>query len=108
MAEANLLGEAVSSQGEVSSEDAELRQAFASTLIESGTAIHTHTAIALNIARRIPTDVWYQGRHQCFAVLITRPMAVPVATKPLMLSPTTIIVCRSTAAANQCSVARQV
>ena len=38
MAEANLLGEAVSSHGDVSPEDAELRQAFASTLIESGTA----------------------------------------------------------------------
>lgn len=36
MAEANLLGEAALSDGQVSSEDVELRQAFASTLIESG------------------------------------------------------------------------
>lgn len=38
MAEANLLGEAVLSHGEVSHEGAELRQVFASTLIESGMA----------------------------------------------------------------------
>lgn len=36
MAEANLLGEAALSEGQYLSEDVELRQAFASTLIESG------------------------------------------------------------------------
>ena len=36
MAEANLLGEAAQSQGQAPDEDAELRQAFASVLIESG------------------------------------------------------------------------
>ena len=38
MAEANLLGDAAASQGQTSSEDVELRQAFASVLIESGEA----------------------------------------------------------------------
>ncbi len=38
MAEANLLGETASSQMQTSAEDLELRQAFASILIESGEA----------------------------------------------------------------------
>jgi len=38
MAEANLLGETASSQVQTSAEDLELRQAFASILIESGEA----------------------------------------------------------------------
>lgn len=46
MAEANLLGEAYSSsQADISPEDAELRQAFASTLIESGMRLYTHAAL---------------------------------------------------------------
>lgn len=40
MAEANLLGEAASSQGQDSAPDAELSQAFASLLIESGKPPH--------------------------------------------------------------------
>ena len=47
MAEANLLGETTLSQGEASPDDAELRQAFASTLIESGMMMHTHTALSV-------------------------------------------------------------
>ena len=39
MAEANLLGEAAVSDGQAPAEDVELRQAFASTLIESGTTM---------------------------------------------------------------------
>ena len=79
MAEANLLGEAASSQGEVSPGDAELRQAFASALIESGMASilicnsSHHCLVSVNL-------LMFQGRHQCFSVLVIKSMAVPVTT----------------------------
>lgn len=61
MAEANLLGEAdLSSQADMLPEDAELRQAFASTLIESGVKVY-HAF--LNMAWRMPSFALTSGRH---------------------------------------------
>lgn len=65
MAEANLLGEAALSQGQVPSEDVDLRQAFASTLIESGTAMlplslsQQRNATVCNVSRCIFGPVCY-------------------------------------------------
>lgn len=74
MAEANLLGEAYSSsQADISPEDAELRQAFASTLIESGMRLYTHAALikawrnpgVLHIPDQHTAASWLQVLYKC-------------------------------------------
>ena len=77
MAEANLMGESVSSQGEVSPEDAELHQAFASTLIESGMAIYYAYCISSQHCMAHSNLCMFLGRQQCFVVQVIKSRAIP-------------------------------
>ena len=65
MAEANFLGEAAASEGQISEDDAELRQAFASVLIESGRLLN-RLAFTLHAIERLRVSCASMVRIRCF------------------------------------------